>query len=115
MVIKALVVVAALLIAAVGYLLIRGPGVSAPLTEPPGLVAECTASTGLDSDACEAWGTRLVAQGAPSTTFELQDVTRLRLDRHLFGLGGCRVEWFISRFRYEPVWDDESSCPGSEP
>jgi hypothetical protein len=110
-VVRLLGLVALVVAGAVGYLLVR-PGVAAPLTDPAGAVAECTAATGLDAAACGAWGARVSAGGAPSTTFELVDVDRLRLDRGLFGLAGsCRVEWFITRFPESPVWDDDVPCP----
>jgi hypothetical protein len=58
---------------------------------------------------CAAWGDGLLARGAPSRTFELRDVVRVRLDRGILG-GECSVAWFLGRYPDEPAWTDDVAC-----
>lgn len=98
-------------VAAIAYLALR-PASGATLDDPPGAVVECAASSGLDDAACRAWAVETVARGAPSNTFELTDLGRLRLDRGLLGLAStCRIEWFTTRYADEPAWSEEVPCP----
>jgi hypothetical protein len=103
----ALVIVVAL-VAALAVLLLRPPAV-ARSTVDPDVVIECGAATGLDVTQCAAWGDALLARGAPSRTFELRDVVRIRLDRGLIG-GGCTVAWFLGRYPDDPAWTDDVAC-----
>ena len=97
--------------AAATFLLIR-PGVVTTAAGAPSVSVECSAATGLDEAACREWSDGVIAAGAPSSTFEMTDLGRLRLDRDLFGFAStCRTEWFITRYDAEPVWTDEGSCP----
>lgn len=110
-----LVVLMAVVVALAGgslaYLATR-PASEARLDDPAGAVVECAAATGMDAGECRAWGVETVASGAPSNTFELSDLGRLRLDRGLFGLAStCRVEWFTTRYADEAAWTDEVPCP----
>jgi hypothetical protein len=71
---------------------------------------ECTGWTGATDD-CAAWGAEVLAEGSPSSTFELEDVGRIRLDRPTFGLaGGCTVEYFLSRYPDDIAWSEEIDC-----
>jgi hypothetical protein len=111
----ALVAVAlvAIALAAVALLLVR-PAVTATAATAPGVTIECAAATGLDEESCRAWGEGVVARGAPSSTFEMADLGRLRLDRGLLGLAAtCRIDWFTTRYADDPVWTDEGPCPGT--
>lgn len=65
----------------------------------PGVMIDCTAATGAGTDACLEWGDAIIERGPPSFTFEWDDMTRVEIDRSLFGLGSqCEVAYFISRY-----------------
>lgn len=77
----------------------------------PDVTLECAASTRVGRDACLAWGDFTLRQGPPSFTFEMDDLTRLRIDRPLLGFGSpCEVAYFISRYPDDPAWMDEIPC-----
>ena len=112
--VRVAVVLGILLVAVAGMLayLATRPASQATLDDPAGAVVECAAATGLDAAGCRAWGLAAVADGAPSNTFELTDLGRLRLDRDLFGLASsCRAEWFTTRYPNEAAWSEAVSCP----
>ena len=107
----------AVLVLAVGaglaYLALLPPS-RGTLVDPAGAVVECAAATGLDEAACLAWGTRTVADGAPSNTFELTDLGRLRLEHDLFGLAAsCRADWFTTRYADAAAWSEGVPCPAN--
>ena len=61
-----------------------------------------------DTPVRRAWGDAILAEGSPTTTFEAQDVVRLRLDRELLGFGDtCRAEWFLGRYPDDVAWNEE--------
>jgi hypothetical protein len=103
-----LVLVVVALVAALAVLLLRPPAV-ARSTVHPDVAIECSAASGLDAEACAAWGDELLAGGAPSRTFELEDVVRIRLDGGFIG-DGCSVKWFLGRYPDDPAWTDEAAC-----
>lgn len=109
------VVLAVVLLAgggALAYLVTRPPS-RAVLDDPAGVVVECAAASGLDQAGCAAWGVDTVAHGAPSNTFELTDLGRLRLDRGLLGLAStCQADWFTTRYADEAAWRGAVPCPG---
>jgi hypothetical protein len=71
---------------------------------------ECTGWSGVTED-CAAWGAEVLAVGAPSNTFELDDVVRIRLDHPTFGFAEmCTVEYFLSRYPDEVAWTEEIDC-----
>jgi hypothetical protein len=71
---------------------------------------ECTGWTGV-AERCREWGEAVLAAGAPSTTFELEDVVRIRLDRPTFGLAGrCTAEYFIGRYPNDVAWTEDVDC-----
>ncbi len=103
----ALVVVAATF----GWLFLR-PGVTAASAD--GSVAyACSAAAGVDSDACRVWGDATLAEGAPSSTFDIADVARITIDRGLAGAAPtCTVRWYLGRYPDEPAWARDAPCPG---
>ena len=75
-----------------------------------GVAVECTGWTGV-STACAEWGAAVLAGGPPSSTFELEDVDRLVLDRPAFGFAsGCEARYFLSRYPDEPTWTEPVAC-----
>ncbi|HET6380577.1 MAG TPA: hypothetical protein VFH63_06020 [candidate division Zixibacteria bacterium] len=105
-VLAAVVVVA--MVAVVAYLVLRPPVRAAA----GAVTIECAASVGLDPAACAAWGRRALDGGAPSNTFELEDVARISVERELLGFGSaCRGSWFVERYPDDPVWTEEVPCP----
>ena len=103
----------ALLMAGLAVLLFLRPASSATSTVDADVTVECTGSVAVDEPACRAWGDGLLAEGSPTTTFEAQDVVRLRLDRSLLGFGGtCRAEWFLGRYPDDVAWTEEVACAG---
>ena len=77
----------------------------------PEVTIECAAMTGTDVDACRAWGDAILDRGPPSFTFEMDDLTRLRIHRSVLGFGStCEVSYFTSRYPDDPVWSDEIPC-----
>jgi hypothetical protein len=75
------------------------------------IAVECTGWTGV-SQGCFDWGNDVMAQGAPSNTFELEDVVRVRLDRPMLGFAGtCVAEYFLSRYPDQVAWSEDVPCP----
>jgi len=75
-----------------------------------GLTVECSGWTGV-TDGCAAWGEEVRAAGAPSATFELEDVVRLRFDRAMLGLvSDCTVEYHLGRYPEDVAWSAEIAC-----
>lgn len=73
---------------------------------------ECTGWTGV-STGCRDWATDILAQGAPSNTFEMDDVSSMRLDRPMLGFSAtCAAEYFVSRYPDEVAWSEDVPCPG---
>ena len=65
----------------------------------------------VDDADCGAWGDEILAGGSPTTTFEAEDVVRLRLDRALLGFGDtCRAEWFLGRYPDDVAWSEDVAC-----
>lgn len=72
--------------------------------------AECTGWTAV-STGCRDWATEILAPGAPSNTFEMEDVVRLRLDRPMLGFAGmCTAQYFLSRYPDEVAWTEDVPC-----
>jgi hypothetical protein len=104
------VVVAAL--AGLALVLVRGSSATivSHVTES-GPVVECSGWTGV-SDGCREWGARIVEAGPPTTTFEFEDVVRIRLDRPALGFAErCVAEYFLGRYPVDVAWTDEVDCP----
>lgn len=96
--------------AAVLVFLRAGSITTAQSTLQPGVTIECAGSTGV-TDECGAWGDDILAEGPPSTTFEMDDLVRLRLERPMLGFGStCVAEYFVSRYPEDAIWDDEVAC-----
>ncbi|MDQ4036377.1 MAG: hypothetical protein M3153_10660 [Chloroflexota bacterium] len=96
---------------AVALALLRGlPVTAVGSTLIPGVRIECAGSTGVKDD-CRAWGDEILAEGPPSTTFEMDDLVRLRLERPMLGFAStCVAEYFVSRYPDDATWDDEVAC-----
>jgi hypothetical protein len=102
------VVLAAL---AVWFLVLNRPTVEASSAVDPDVTIECDGSTSVSEESCLAWGDEVLALGAPSTTFEMQDLLRLRLSKPLLGFGSpCQVEYFLQRYPDDAVWDEDVPC-----
>lgn len=78
------------------------------VTDAAPAAIECDASTGV-SDGCADWGRDVLARGAPSRTFELEDVVRIRLVRAPFA-DDCTVEYYLGRYPDEVAWSEEIAC-----
>ena len=79
-----------------------------------GVTVECTGWTGV-SVGCADWGAAVLAEGPPSSTFEMEDVNRLVLDRPTFGFAGsCEARYFLSRYPDEPAWTEPIPCLTAE-
>ena len=105
----ALLAVAALL----AYLLLRPP-VEATSASDPAVALECSAATGVSVETCRAWGDEILATGAPSPTFEMDDLARLVIDRPAWGFSPtCEVDYFISRDAERRAWHEEIACVGN--
>jgi hypothetical protein len=104
------VVLAAL---AVWFLVLNRPTVEASSAVDADVTIECDGSTSVSEESCLAWGDEVLALGAPSTTFEMQDLLRLRLSKPLLGFGSpCQVEYFLQRYPDDVVWDEDIPCRG---
>lgn len=105
-----LVVLVVLLVAggAVWFVFLR-PGVSVAASVDPDVTIECGASLDLDEDGCRGLGDTVLAGGPPTTTFELEDVARIRIDGGFLG-GDCRVEYFLGRYPDDVAWTEDGTC-----
>ena len=92
------------------YLFLRPP-VEAVAATDPDVTIECSAATGVSVETCRAWGDEILAGGAPSTTFEMDDLARLVIDRPTRGFSPtCEVEYFISRDADSRAWHESIAC-----
>ena len=109
---RLVILVVALVLAAGAIYVAQRASAATTVTDvgPTRIAAECTGWTGV-STRCGEWGEAIVAAGAPSTTFELEDVVRVRLDRPTFGFADlCTVEYFLSRYPDEVAWTENVAC-----
>ena len=90
----------------------RGSGVTVVAAESAGEpIVECSGWTGV-TDGCAEWADRILAAGAPTTTFEFEDVVRVRLDRPMLGIAStCVAEYFLGRYPDDVAWTEEVDCP----
>ena len=101
-----------LAVLAVWFLVVNRPTVDASSDVDPDVTIECDGSTSASEESCLAWGDDVLALGAPSTTFEMQDLVRLRFSKPLLGFGSpCQVEYFLQRYPDDAAWDDDIPCP----
>ena len=104
------------LLAAVGllaYLILRPPLVARSASDPD-VAIECSAATGVSVETCGAWGDEILAAGAPSPTFEMDDLARLVINRPAWGLSPtCEVDYFISRDADNRAWREVIGCSGN--
>ena len=111
---RLVILVVALVLAAGAVYVVRGAATSVISSHvgPMQISAECTGWTGV-TERCREWGEAVLATGVPTTTFELEDVVQLRLDRPTFGLADrCTVEYFLGRYPDEVAWTEEVDCFG---
>lgn len=102
------VVVAAIVV--VGAFVLTRPRIEVGASVDSGVTVRCEASAGT-AESCAAWGDDVLAQGPPSTTFELQDVSLLVIRRPLFGLAPtCEVDYMLGRYPDDPAWTEETPC-----
>jgi len=94
------------------YLFLRPP-VTATSAADTDIAIECSAATGVSVETCQAWGDQILGQGAPSPTFEMDDLARLVIDRPTWGFSAtCEVDYFISRDAENRAWHEVIACPG---
>ena len=106
----AVIVAAALLAAVVGAAVVFRSSTEVTSAVDPDVTIECAASTGAGPAACLAWGDGIVGGEPPTFTFEMDSLSRLRLDRSWFGFGSeCRASYVIDRYS-EPAFTDEVPC-----
>ncbi len=107
----ALVGVFVVLVALTGFFGLRAAtSVTTEDVGPGGVTVECSGWTGV-SDGCGPWGEAILAEGAPSNTFEIEDVVRLRLDRPALGFADtCEAQYFLSRYPDEVAWTEDVPC-----
>jgi hypothetical protein len=98
--------------AGVWYFVFR-PSVEVASATDAQVTIECAPSASLPEAECRAWGDEILAAGAPSNTFEMDDVVRVRMERAPFN-GSCRAEYFLGRYPDEVVWTEEVACPGAD-
>ena len=105
----ALVAVVVVLAGVVGFGLLRTPTeVSSSLD--PDVTVHCDGS--IAEDACASWGDAVLADGAPSFTFDMEDLVRLELTRSMFGFGStCEAAHFTGRYPTDAVWTEDIGCP----
>ena len=104
-------IVVVVVVAVIAWLALGRSPVEATSTADPDVTVECSAATGVSASDCGAWGDEILALGAPSTTFEMDDLARLRIDRPLFGFGSpCQVEYFLERYPDDSTWDSDVPC-----
>lgn len=93
-------------------LVVARPTTSGASSVDSGVTIQCRPSTGV-TDGCLSWGDAILGDGAPSHTFEMDDLARLELDRALLGVGDtCTATYFIERYPDDPVWTEEVPCAG---
>jgi hypothetical protein len=104
------VVTAAVLL--IGWWLLLGRAeVQATATVDPDVTISCSGATSVTPSECESWGDEILELDPPSTTFEMQDISHLAIDRPLFGFGSpCQVQYFLQRYPDDPVWDSDVPC-----
>jgi hypothetical protein len=93
------------------FLVLNRPTVDGTSRVDPDVTIECDGSTSVTDESCMAWGDEVLGLGAPSTTFEMQDLVRLRFSKPLLGFGSpCQVEYFLQRYPDDAVWDEDIPC-----
>ncbi|MGH2446103.1 MAG: hypothetical protein ACRDGD_08705 [Candidatus Limnocylindria bacterium] len=105
----AIAVVVVLAVLLFGF--VTGGSVEAASSVDPDVTIECTGSMRLSVEACGARGDAVLSEGAPSHTFEMDDLARLRFDRELWGFGStCEARYYLERYADDPAWTEEVAC-----
>ena len=96
------------LIGIAAFVLLRPPTeVSASGSD---VMIRCDAS--VVAEDCGSWGDAVLADGAPTTTFDMADLERLDLSRSMLGLGStCQAVYFIGRYPDDAAWTEDIACP----
>lgn len=111
--IGAMVGVVVLVVLVGAWLLLGRPSVKATSSAGPRVTIQCDGSTSVSPEACLAWGDEILALGPPPTTFEMDDLARLRITKPLLGFGApCQVEYFIERYPDDAAWNNDIPCAG---
>lgn len=98
---------------AVAVLLLARPAVDVVSSVDEDVTIRCDGSTSVSRDDCMDWGDQILAEGEPSTTFEMEDLARLEISRPMLGFAAaCEVAYFIQRYPEDPAWDEEVECVG---
>jgi hypothetical protein len=104
------VIVGALVVAAV-FLLIGRPTREVISTSDPDVTIRCDGSASVSEETCLEWGEEILALGAPSTTFEMEDLARLEISKPLLGFGApCQADFFLQRFPDDATWGEDVPC-----
>ena len=104
-----LLVAVVVLLAAAAILFVVRPTVSVASAVTPGVTVECR-GIGAE-DECRNHGDSVLSQGPPSNTFEMDDVSRLVIERPLVGdAKRCSAAWYIERYPDDPVWEADVAC-----
>jgi hypothetical protein len=107
----AVAAIAALVVIGLAAAFVLRPPARVTSEVDPDVTIECAAATAASAEECLDWGDELISGGPPSTTFEMDDLARLRIDRPLFGFGSpCQVEYFLQRYPDDPVWESDVPC-----
>jgi hypothetical protein len=104
-------IIVLVLLAVGAWLLAGGSSVEVASRVDPDVTISCDRWTSVTQETCRAWGDAILAQGAPSHTFEMDDLAHLAISRPTFGLASaCRVAYFLERYANDPAWTDEIAC-----
>jgi hypothetical protein len=111
--IAAALLVVVLAAAAIGAYLLLRPPVETTSSVRPAVTIRCDGSLSATEESCRAFGDAVIEMGAPSTTFEMDDVARLLISRQMLGVGSsCEVAYTLQRFPDDPLWTAEMECLG---
>ena len=98
---------------AVAVLLLARPSIEVLSSTDPDVTIRCDGSTSVSPDVCRDWGDQILAEGAPSMTFEMEDLARLEISRPMLGFAAeCRASFFLQRYPNESTWEEEGECIG---
>ncbi len=104
----ALIAVVVVLAGVVGFGLLRTPTEVSSSVDPD-VTVHCDGS--IAEDACVSWGDAVLADGAPSFTFDMENLVRLELKRPVLGFGStCEAAYFTGRNPNDAVWTEEVLC-----
>lgn len=95
----------------IGFAWLARPSVVTTSDLRADVAIECMAATGVDVAGCRVWGDTILSADPPSFTFEMDDLSRLEIDRPLAGMGtDCEVRYYLARYADDPVSTDAIAC-----